>query len=1062
VPSDLHDQLQATLGSTYTFDRELGGGGMSRVFLAEEKRLGRKVVVKILPAEMAAGMSAERFEREIRVAAGLQHPHIVPLLAAGEMDGLPYYTMPFVTGESLRVRLARGPLVTGEATAVLRDVAKALAYAHANGVVHRDIKPDNVLLSGGSAVVADFGIAKAVSAARGEGRLATPTLTSVGTSLGTPAYMAPEQAAADPSADHRVDIYSFGCLAFELLAGRPPFVEKTPQKLLAAHFGEQPPDIRELRPDTPPAIAELIAQCLLKDAGARPQSGDDLVRVLDAAVSSGTQPSMPPILLGGTGRIWRGVALYAAAFVAVAIVARASIVAIGLPEWVFTGAILVMALGLPVILATAVVHWATHRAMTMTPTLTPRGTRAHHGTVATVAMKASPYLSWRRATIGGWLAVGGFVLLVVGYMVTRALGIGPAASLMAAGKLSESDRVIVADFNVTGADSSLGTVLAEAVRTDLAQSSAIAIMPTATVVSVLRRMERAPDTRVDLEMAREIAIREGAKAVVDGNVTPVGGGFIVQLRLSSADSGVVLASFQGTAPSPTELLSTLGDLTKSLRAKLGESLKKVQATPPLDHVTTASLQALRKHVEASRAINIEGDYEKAIRVAREAIALDSNFAMAWRAVAVAAGNSGLPRAVYDSAITKAYQHRNRLTDRERLLTMADYFSSVARDRGQSAAAFEELLSKRPNDVTALNNLSLRLASRREFARAESLLTRLVEVDSGMMIVYGNLARARVDIGKLEEAEEILAAGHAKFGPQPSIIAAMGQIAYARGDLDSTEQIGMALRQSRQANWRVGVLRPMEAIARSRGQLALAARHARDFSLENAARGVPPRPQEAAIDAAWTEFWFRNRPERAVALLDSVLRAHPIAALPPDERPYFGLATAYAMAGRPDRAQAILAQYDAEVRDTTLRRFQQPFREGSLATIAFAEKRYPQAIESFRRSDRRPDGPVNGCSICVLAPLAMTFDAANMPDSAIVHYERFLNTRAVDRVFEDAWFKPHALKRVGELYEAKGQPDKAASYYTQFVELWKNADAELQPQVSDVRRRLERLGARERR
>jgi eukaryotic-like serine/threonine-protein kinase len=1056
VSPDLHDQLQATLGSTYAFDRELGGGGMSRVFLAEERRLGRKVVIKILPAEMAAGMSADRFEREIRVAAGLQHPHIVPLLAAGEMDGLPYYTMPFVTGESLRARLARGPLAVGEATAVLRDVAKALSYAHANGVVHRDIKPDNVLLSGGSAVVADFGIAKAVSAARGEGRLATPTLTSVGTSLGTPAYMAPEQAAADPSADHRVDIYSFGCLAFELLAGRAPFVEKTPQKLLAAHFGEQPPDIREFRPDTPPVIAELVAQCLLKEAGARPQSGDDLVRVLDAAVSSGTQPSMPPILLGGTGRIWRGVALYVAAFIGVAIVARASIVAIGLPEWVFTGAIIVMALGLPIILATAVVHWATHRAMTTTPALTPGGRNTQHGTVATVAMKASPYLSWRRATIGGWVAVGGFVLLVVGYMVTRALGIGPAASLMAAGKLSESDRLIVADFNVGGADSSLGTVLAEAVRTDLAQSAAVRIMPTPTVAAVLRRMERSPDTRIDSDLAREIAIREGAKGVVDGNITPLGGGYIVQLRLSSADSGVVLASFQATAPSPTDLLSTLGDLTKSLRAKLGESLKKVKATPSLGQVTTASLPALRKHVEASRAINLEGDNEKALRLAREAIALDSTFAMAYRAVATAAGNSGLPRAVRDSAITKAYQYRDRLTDRERLLTAGDYFTIVARDRGQSVAAFEELLAKRPNDATALNNLSLRLTSRREHARAESLLKRLIEVDSSVMLVYGNLARSQLDLGKLDDAEKTLALGAARFGAQPSILAATAQVQYARGNADSAEKIAMGLRQSRQASWRVGALGPLEALARLRGQLATAERYARDRETENAARGVPRHSYDGVIDASWNEFWFRNRPERAVAILDSVLRRHPLAAQPEDQRPYFGMATAYAMAGRPDRAKALIAQYDSEVRDTTLRRFDQPFREGALAIIALAEKRYPQALEGLRRSDRRPDGPVGGCAICVLFPLAYTFDAADMQDSALVYYERFLTTPATDRVFEDAWYKAATLKRLGELNEARGQREKAASYYVQFVDLWKNADPELQPQVVDVRRRLERL------
>src|SRR5512143_824791 len=274
----LRDQLQQTLGSGYTVERELGGGGMSRVFVARDESLHRNVVVKVLPPDLVAGVNVERFNREIVLAAGLQHPHIVPVHSAGQMDGVPFYTMPFVDGESLRGRLTRtGALPITEAIGVLRDVAKALAYAHERGIVHRDIKPDNVLLSGGSATVTDFGIAKAISASRTQPPGAT--LTQVGTSLGTPAYMSPEQAAADPATDHRADIYAFGCMAYELLAGRPPFVEKTPQRLLAAQMSELPQPIEQLRTDTPPALAELVMRCLAKDAGARPQRAGDLVRV---------------------------------------------------------------------------------------------------------------------------------------------------------------------------------------------------------------------------------------------------------------------------------------------------------------------------------------------------------------------------------------------------------------------------------------------------------------------------------------------------------------------------------------------------------------------------------------------------------------------------------------------------------------------------------------------------------------------------------------------------------------------------------------------------------------
>ncbi|MBI2796532.1 MAG: serine/threonine protein kinase [Gemmatimonadetes bacterium] len=239
----LRDQLQAALGDTYTLERELGGGGMSRVFLAEERALGRRVVIKVLAPEQAADVSAERFAREIRLTAQLQHPQIVPVHAAGEAAGFPYYAMPCVEGESLRDHLARtGPLAAGEAIGILRDVAKALSFAHERGVVHRDIKPGNVLLTGGSVTVADFGIGKPL-AMSATGAASPETLTQRGLALGTPAYMAPEQATGDPTTDHRADLYALGALAYEMPTGAPPFAGRSMHETTAAHLSTPVPPI---------------------------------------------------------------------------------------------------------------------------------------------------------------------------------------------------------------------------------------------------------------------------------------------------------------------------------------------------------------------------------------------------------------------------------------------------------------------------------------------------------------------------------------------------------------------------------------------------------------------------------------------------------------------------------------------------------------------------------------------------------------------------------------------------------------------------------------------------
>ena len=289
----LAERLQTQLGPEYLVGRELGGGGMSRVFVARDIALDRDVVIKVLPQDLAAGVSVERFRREIMLAAALNHPNIVPVLRAGEIAGLPYFLMPFIRGESLRARLGRGPLSVREATSILKDVARALAYAHERGIVHRDIKPDNILLSGDAATVTDFGVAKAITASRKPGAPERPaTVTGEGITLGTPAYMAPEQAVADPDLTGAADIYSLGVVGYEMLVGAPPFDGRSAAAVLAAHVRETPPQIASRRYDVPRPLVALVMQCLEKDPAQRPRSGSWLARELEGAGISGGQPAV--------------------------------------------------------------------------------------------------------------------------------------------------------------------------------------------------------------------------------------------------------------------------------------------------------------------------------------------------------------------------------------------------------------------------------------------------------------------------------------------------------------------------------------------------------------------------------------------------------------------------------------------------------------------------------------------------------------------------------------------------------------------------------------------------
>lgn len=1052
---DLRAQLQSQLDSDYSIERELGGGGMSRVFVATEKKLGRKVVIKVLSTELAATLSTGRFEREIQLAASLQQANIVPVLAAGQVEATPYYTMPFIEGESLRGRLARGPLSEHEALSVLRDVARALVYAHERGIVHRDIKPDNVLISGEAAVVTDFGIAKAISAARTQVGANATAMTQVGTAIGTPAYMAPEQAAGDPATDHRADIYAFGCLAFELLTGTPPFHGLAPHKLMAAHMGETAPTLSSRVSGVNAVLDALVAACLAKMPDDRPQTARDVLRALESAVSGASRDALPAGLRGRHWSLPAALGVWAAAFVATWILARAAVVGIGLPDWTVPLALAAAAFGLPAVLLTWYVQQSARRALLHTPTRTPGGT-AVHSTMATIALRAIPHVSWKRTWGAGAISGGVVVVGVAAVMILRAFGIGPAASLLNAGTIGKDSRVLVAQFTSSATDTSLGTVVAAAMRTSLAQSRAIQLVAPGDVVAGLVRMKMDAGTTLDDGAAQMLAMREGIPLIVTGTVSPVGAGYMVTANLVRADSGLTLFTVQQGASGAGDILDAVDKVAKGMRSRIGESLRSIARAPSLERATTSSLAALREYSRALEAGDLLGDWEKGRTHIEAALKEDSTFAMAWRKLAVYQSNSGaLPSEVF-AATVAAYRFRDRLPSVERAEVEAYYIRALGSRPGADYYKSHPELSQ--------NNRVIELQSLGEYAAAESVAAADIAKSAAagtppIVQIQTNLLVAQLFQGKLEEVRRTGAIVQRDYPASNSAAQVPQWIASLEG-MDSFEA---AVEQA--ANSRIGRTRAIAArakanVAAGRGQLVRAAQLARvAAAVEDTTKFNFDPIGWAATDAALVGA-LRGGESAGARVLDS------LAALISKgeswhDRPDLQLAAAYAQLGRTDKAKALIADFErTAAREERLARWGD--WQSARGEVALAEDRTSDAITAFRQSTYADSG--------VVVPawygrtdlrIARAFDKAGQADSAIVHYERVSapGMRVGVTSFTAAAL-PLAPRRLGELYEARGDTANAIKNYEAFVKLWKDADPELQPQVTDVKNRIARLRAAE--
>ena len=1017
---------------------------MSRVFLAEEPRLGRQVVIKVLPPEMGAGVNAERFEREIQLAARLQHPHIVPLLTAGASGDLLYYVMPYIQGESLRVKLAReGELPIADAVRVLREVVQALAYAHRHGVVHRDIKPDNILLADGFAVVTDFGVAKAVSASSGDG---SSSLTSVGMALGTPAYMAPEQAAADPHVDHRADIYALGALGYEILCGRPPFVETTPQAVLAAHLTRAPEPVTRFRPAVPPQLQGLIARCLEKRPADRWQTAAELVPQLDTATTpsggmtpTGTQPAISPATEQAIrrGHPVRVALLFAAASAVVLAAVSFLMYRLGLPDWVLMAAGVLLLIGLPIMVVTGL-HERRRAAARTTAVITP------------TESGPARWFTWRRALLGGGLAFAGLAVVAGAYTAMRLLGIGPVGTLVASGALDERDRILVADFDNRTADSTLGGSLTEALRVDLSQSPTVRLVDAADVGQALRRMQRPPDTPISAEVAHEIAEREGVKAIVTGQIDPVGTGYVLSARLLSGADGRALVAVRERAANASQLLDAIDRLSAGLRERIGESLVSIRATPPLEQVTTASLAALRKYSEATRLADALGQ-EEAVPLLEEAIALDSGFAMANRRLAVILGNLGGSTARAVEATTQAYAFRDRLTEVERQLAIANYHSLVDFDRSRTAAAYRAVLARDPDNTTALNNLALLLNQQRRWAEAEQFAVRAVRAaGENPSFYFDNLIEAQIAQGRYAEAGRSIEEEARVSGGDALVVLHRAALAGSMGDIPAAQRYVRQLKEDKSLVWQTAATDALVSMSERSGMITDAHRYLREFIALNEQRGLPRDYLIGAMRLAELQLRYGAPPVEPLGTMTAALARHPLDSIPPLDRPLTWLALIYARTGRIEQAKQALRRFETDIPEGMRRGMW--WRHVAYAALAEAEGRQRDALAAYRAA--WSEG--GACNLCGLYEIAGAYAALGQADSAIVYYQRAISVPAVARLWTEGSTLAPSLKRLGELYEGKGDRAKATEYYNRFVELWRDAEPELQPAVREVRQRLARL------
>ena len=964
-PDDEPSRVGRRVGA-YRLVRELGRGGMGAVYLAERDDGGfkQRVAIKLIKRGMDTDQVLARFRAERQILASLDHPNIARLLDGGTTDdGLPYFAMEYIEGRPIDAFCEAGQLAVEERLRLFLQVCDAVSYAHAQGVIHRDIKPLNTLVTAaGVPKLLDFGIAKVLHDSPEE-----ITATVTGLRLLTPDYASPEQVEGR-QATASSDVYSLGVVLYELLTGRSPYrvTSRSPQEIVAAVSTAEPdrpstaatePGRRRLRGD----LDTIALTALRKEPARRYPSvaalADDIRRHL------GGRP----------------------------IVARADHAGYRLGKFV----------------------------------------RRQRAVLVTAA-----------------LAIAGAVLVTA--TLARSSGGSADPSLLSNRALALRDRILVADFADLAGDTTLAAAVTEAFRTDLSQSPVIRVMTPRQVRTSLGRMQQSPDVALNDSLARELALREGVKAFVTGSLARVSGSYTISVQLVGAQEGEALAAVRETASDSTDLISAVDRASKTLRQRIGESLRDLERTPALEQATTASLPALRHYTEAQRLVR-QGKRTEAVVKFERAVGLDTGFAGAYLGLSMAYGSMGdIGRAYLASERALAHQERLPFVERSFLVGSGAY---ARQDYGSAIRAYTDVVGRYPDNIAAINNLALAYRDSRQPAVAESLFRRAFAIDTTIANLLFGLHTTQELQGKFAESAATLDTIAKRFPDHPVYLTEALQDAAAQQDWPKAEQV--ALTQIRKVGSdTLQLVDPYEALAQiamARGRLNEAERLWAIHRTVARASGVMGRHLFGVLQRGFLTLRYRNDTARAVAQVDSALRATPLDSLLPGDRRYDEVIRFYLTARRPERAGPLLAA--AVMTDSILHRTLAGEREWTLGLRALVEGRVGEAANRLRLAAEQ-----NYCPSCVLPDLGRAYEAAGRTRDAADAYQRYLTTPWLWRYEPDAIELGWTLQRLGEISERSGDLNRARTSYRQLLELWKGADPALEPVLQAVRSRLALIGS----